>query len=197
MTAYSLLQKKNSLTSPIITTVNWCRCRVRKDNFSSSSSNDRAWRQLTLRSPRRRCMGTAEAGLSHSGRCCHGGRRRRLVRTCRVPLIVEAASRDSAATARAAADWHVKRPVTRRRVTCTQRIQLVHKATKPAAHEMNAGGSLLNDHGIDLPSPGRHARALLDPYSAIMRPSFIRNRYTITMSVWCAMHACCMPSCTN
>ena len=78
--------------------------------------------QLTLGSPRRRRMGTAQTRLSHGGRCCHRGRCRRLVQPCRVPLVIQTdAWTIASTTGRAANDWRVKGPVTRRRVTCTQR----------------------------------------------------------------------------
>jgi len=92
----------------------------KKDNISNRCSS-RAWHELTLWSPRRGCMGTAEAGFSHSGRRGQRSRCRRLMRTRRVALVSDD-NIGATDIAWPAADWRARRPVTGRQVTCTQPI---------------------------------------------------------------------------
>jgi len=150
----------------------------KKDNISSRCGS-RAWRELTLRSPRWRRMGTAEARFSHSGRRGQRSGRRRLVWTGGVPLVSEDNIRADD-VARPGTDRRVKGPVTRRRVTCTQRIyrQLAHKATKPVDDEMLVDLTVERSSTRTL-SPGDEARATLDPANRaiVRRRSFIRNRH--------------------
>jgi len=151
------------------------RCQI-----TNSSSVSTAWRQLTLWSPRSRCMGTTETRLSHGGRCCHSSRCCRLVRPCRVPVVIEA---DNAATnARAGADCCVKRPVTRRWVTCTQQIyrQHAHKATKPRT-KCCMVDLFCTIIAFICCHQASHARCLTRT-ALDCGCLFIRNRHTITMT---------------